>query len=128
MDQNQDLLRRLLEAESAAREAIEERNAAREERDAEKAAREAAEDAARVANARIANAEEAARVANARIANAEEAVRIAGLSAKRNAEVNYAAAEANFPMYGFSVYVPYLKLGCREQALTAYNHCRNRGT
>ena len=46
MDQNQDLLRRLLEAERTAREAIEERNAAREERDAEKAAREAAEDAA----------------------------------------------------------------------------------
>ena len=43
MDQNQDLLRRLLEAERTAREAIEERNAAREERDAEKAARKVAE-------------------------------------------------------------------------------------
>jgi hypothetical protein len=46
MDQNQNLLRRLLEAERAAREAIEERDAAREERDAEKVAREAAEEAA----------------------------------------------------------------------------------
>ena len=108
MDQNQDLLRRLLEERDAARA---ERDAARAERDAAKAERDAAKEERDAEKAARESAEE---VANARIS--------------RNAEVNYAAAEANFPMYGFSVYIPYLKLGCREQALTAYNHCRNRGT